>query len=294
MHTLHLDHVGPVDASAKQYRYILTMVDGFSKFVWLYPTRTTNAEETLRKLECWSSVFGNPERLITDRGAAFTANSFADYVKENGIEHVVCTTGVPRGNGQAERVNRTVLTMLAKLSAEDPSKWYRVVSKVQQAINAHGHAATGLSPFEVMFGVQMKRSNDDNMKQILEQEFYKGFERDRQEMRYEARKAIEQAQLSYKKQFDKKRKPDVGYSVGDLVAIRRTQFVAGRKLASDFLGPYEVISVKRNGRYKVKKIGNGEGPVISNSSEDNMKLWAYVESAEDDEVFDEEDEIQEN
>lgn len=45
LHTLHLDHLGPMDATSKQYRYILTMVDGFSKFVWHYPTRTTNTEE---------------------------------------------------------------------------------------------------------------------------------------------------------------------------------------------------------------------------------------------------------
>lgn len=67
LHTLHMDHVGPMDTTAKQYRYILTVVDSFSIFVWLYPIRTTTAEEVLRKLECWSAAFGNPTRIITDR-----------------------------------------------------------------------------------------------------------------------------------------------------------------------------------------------------------------------------------
>lgn len=68
LHTLQLDHVGPMDATSKQYRYLLTVVDGFSKFVWLYPTRTTNTEEVLRKLQNWSAIFGYPTRVITDRG----------------------------------------------------------------------------------------------------------------------------------------------------------------------------------------------------------------------------------
>lgn len=124
-----------MEATSKQYRCILTVVDGFSKFVWLYPTRTTNAEEVLQKLQSWPAFFGYPTRVVTDRGAAFTAKAFAEFVQSQSIEHVVSTTGVPRGNGQAERVNRTVLSILAKLSMEDSSKWYKEVNRVQRAIN---------------------------------------------------------------------------------------------------------------------------------------------------------------
>uniref|UniRef100_A0A2M4CKM2 RNA-directed DNA polymerase n=1 Tax=Anopheles darlingi TaxID=43151 RepID=A0A2M4CKM2_ANODA len=290
LHTLHIDHVGPMDATSKQYRYILTMVDGFSKFVWLYPTKTTSAEEALRKLEGWSSVFGNAERVVTDRGAAFTAHAFSEYMRINGIEHVVCTTGVPRGNGQAERVNRTLINMLAKLSIEEPSKWFKDVPRVQRAINAHQNATTGKSPFELMFGVRMKNVTDNRLGEMLQQELYEEYEHDRRELREEAKRAIEEAQTGYKADFDRKRKPQVGYATGDLVAIKRTQFVAGKKLASEFLGPYEVIKVNRNGRYKVKRVAEGEGPLITSTSEDNMKLWRYVETHAEG-LSDEEEEV---
>lgn len=39
--TMHLDHVGPMTSTKKQYNYILTMIDSFTKFVWLFPTKTT-------------------------------------------------------------------------------------------------------------------------------------------------------------------------------------------------------------------------------------------------------------
>ncbi|XP_040164826.1 uncharacterized protein LOC120901183 [Anopheles arabiensis] len=91
LHTLHMNYVGPMDATAKQYKYVLTVVDGFSKFVWLFPTKTTSGEETLRKLEVWSSIFGNPARVISDRGSAFTSQIFSEHLKKNGIDHVRLT-----------------------------------------------------------------------------------------------------------------------------------------------------------------------------------------------------------
>jgi len=96
-------------ATGKKYKY--AMVYSFTKFIWLFPTKTTSCEETLKKFRIWSEIFGNPVRIVSHRGSAFTANSFVEHMKENGIEPVWSTTGVPRGNGQIERVNRTVLSI---------------------------------------------------------------------------------------------------------------------------------------------------------------------------------------
>lgn len=38
--TYHVDHFGPMTSTSKQYKHLLVIVDGFSKFVWLYPTKT--------------------------------------------------------------------------------------------------------------------------------------------------------------------------------------------------------------------------------------------------------------
>jgi len=46
--------------------------------------------------------------------------------------------------------------------------------------------------------------------------------------------------------------------MGDLVAIKVTQFITGKKLANKHMGPYEVIQVKRNGRYYIKRAADFE------------------------------------
>ncbi|GFT93483.1 transposon Ty3-I Gag-Pol polyprotein [Trichonephila clavipes] len=39
------------------------VIDAFSKFTWLYPTRSTDAAEVINRLENQRHVFGNPARL---------------------------------------------------------------------------------------------------------------------------------------------------------------------------------------------------------------------------------------
>ena len=224
------------------------MIDGFSKFVWLYPTKSTNAEEVVRNLKSWSDVFGFPMRIVSDKGAAFTSNLFSEFCRESNVEHVLTTTGVARGNGQIERVNRSILSIIAKLSTDDTSKWYKYVGKVQQAINSCVHSSTKRSPFEVMIGVKMHSNTSDNILKLLEYELVGNFVDNRETIRSEVKQKITCAQHRYKTNYDKKCKEAKIYRVGDIMAAKRTQFVAGKKLASEFLGPYQVSTVKRNNR----------------------------------------------
>ncbi|EFN72529.1 Pro-Pol polyprotein, partial [Camponotus floridanus] len=45
LHTIHLDHFGPLEATAYGYKYILVVVDAFTKFTWLFPTKSTTTDE---------------------------------------------------------------------------------------------------------------------------------------------------------------------------------------------------------------------------------------------------------
>ncbi|UYV74556.1 hypothetical protein LAZ67_12000137 [Cordylochernes scorpioides] len=128
--TYHIDHLGPLASTRKDYNYLLVITDGFTKFTWIYPTKTTRTSEVIQKLECQQQIFGNPRRIITDQGTAFTSNDFKEYCKEESIEHCCITTGVPRGNGQVVRINRTIVSVLTKLSIDNPQEWHKHVRKL--------------------------------------------------------------------------------------------------------------------------------------------------------------------
>ncbi|GFX93071.1 transposon Tf2-9 polyprotein [Trichonephila clavipes] len=100
LHTFHVDHLGPLATTSKKYKHVFAVIDAFSKFTWLYPTRSTDAAEVINRLENQRHVFGNPARIITDKRSAFTSSSFEDYCKKQNILHISITTGLPRSNGQ--------------------------------------------------------------------------------------------------------------------------------------------------------------------------------------------------
>lgn len=288
--TYHIDHLGPLTASGKQYRYILSIIDAFSKYVWLYPVKTTTTDEVLKKMEVQKCIFGNPKRIISDRGSAFTSTAFENYCAEEGIEHLLITTGVPRGNGQVERIHGVVVPALAKLSIDNPELWYRRVGDLQRFLNNSLQRSTGRTPFEVLFGTKMRSPEDVKLAETVEQEWIELFEEAREQCRIDARNNIERAQQGMKKQFDRHRKDTIGYEVGDLVAISRTQFGSHLKIAPKFFGPYRVTKKKRNERYDVEKIGVHEGPNRTSTCAEFMKRFVPLDGEDDitdDEVPDE-------
>lgn len=58
--TYHLDHLGPIASTKKEYRHILVVTDAFTKFVWLYATRSTDSKEVLNKLKNTGRDFWEP------------------------------------------------------------------------------------------------------------------------------------------------------------------------------------------------------------------------------------------
>lgn len=273
LHTYHADHLGPIPSTNKNYQYILAVTDEFTKFTWIYPTKSTTAKETINCLVKQQKTFGNPSRIITDKGTAFTAKEFEEFCNEEGIKHLTITTGVPRGNGQVERINRTIIPVLTKLSINDPTKWFKFVDRVQRALNSTFQRSIKTTPFEAMTGVKMKRKEDIELMELIEEEARKQFDEGREHLREECKKQLIKIQEENRKNYNKGRKKATTYKEGDLVAIKRTQFGSGLKIHKKFLGPYEVIQVKRNDRYDVMKIGSQEGPIRTSTCAEYMKPW---------------------
>ncbi|GFW78319.1 retrovirus-related Pol polyprotein from transposon 17.6 [Trichonephila clavipes] len=174
----------------------------------IYPVKSTSTKDDLVKLILQQTIFGNPSKIITDKGSAFTSTEFQKFCQEESIEHIQITTGVPRGNGQIE---------------------------------LPPHVAQNL-PFEVLIGVKMKQKEDLQIKHLLEDELSEQFINKRETLRNEAKENILRLQDENKKQYNKHRKPAYNYKPCDTVAIQRTQFGTGLKLRPKYFGPYEVTS----------------------------------------------------
>lgn len=70
MHTIHIDHVGPFETSQRGNKYLLVIVDGFTKFVIIEPIKSLKTRHTTAVLLQLIYLFGCPTRIISDRGTA--------------------------------------------------------------------------------------------------------------------------------------------------------------------------------------------------------------------------------
>ncbi|GFX79158.1 transposon Tf2-8 polyprotein, partial [Trichonephila clavipes] len=61
---------------------------------------------------------------------------------------------LPRANGQVERINRTIIPVLSKMSEDDPTKWFKHVPSLQEVLNSTFQRSINTT-FELLFGTQI-------------------------------------------------------------------------------------------------------------------------------------------
>ncbi|GFT51102.1 retrovirus-related Pol polyprotein from transposon 17.6 [Trichonephila clavipes] len=155
----------------------------------------------LEKLKQQQKTFGNPIRIISDRGSAFTSKLFNDYCDEENIQHLQIATGVPRGNGQVERIHRTLIPVLTKLSLDDSTKWYKYVDRLQRILNSTISRSTKWTPFELLVGIKMRNKEDILIKDLLLEEMAKELLEQREFLRNDAKRTSKPCSLKIERRI---------------------------------------------------------------------------------------------
>lgn len=136
------------------------------------------------------------------------------------------TTGVPRGNGQVERLNRVIIPILSKLSVDNPAEWHRYVGVTQQFINSSYHRSIGMTPFELLVGRAMRLKEDLELRTTLEQAMLSLFQQERSQLQDEAKANIAKVQEENRRYYNRHRKKASIYAVNDMVAIKPREDLA--------------------------------------------------------------------
>ena len=164
-----MDHLGPIDKRISSKQHIFLVIDAFTKFIKLYPVKTTETKEAIKCLDDHFRNYSRPRTLISDRGTCFTSQDFKMYVEGNDINHVLIATASPKANGQVERVNRVLSPMLAKISDSSTGKlWYKTLAEAEFAPNNTVHSTTGASPSKMLFGVNQRGKQIEHITKSLE------------------------------------------------------------------------------------------------------------------------------
>lgn len=156
MEMLSVDLIGPLPKSYSGCIYILSVVDVFSKYCWIFPIKKATTLIINRILEREIFLkFGCPRILVLDNGPQFTSKVFKDFIKSYNIPKLFYNSLYTPQNNPVERYNKTVETCLACYVEDDQRNWSKFLPHVQVALNNTISLATGYTPSFLFFGREL-------------------------------------------------------------------------------------------------------------------------------------------
>lgn len=142
--------------TTKGNRFILTIMDQGSRYPEAFALRRVTAPDIARCLTELFSRFGLPEEILSDNGPNLTSHLISELLSSLKISHIKTTPYRPQSNGMLERWHRDLKRMLSKLSMGDRKKWDEWLPYALFAARDSPHSATGFTPFELMFGREVR------------------------------------------------------------------------------------------------------------------------------------------
>ena len=160
---LSIDFKEPLPSSSRN-RYLLIVVDEYSRFLFAFPSVDVAAATVIKHLTNLFSVFWNPSFVHSDRGTAFMSEELKGFLHSRGIATNRTTTFNPQGNGQVERYNGIIRqTVSLALWSRNLSivNWEKVLDVALHCIRSLLSTSTNCTPHERLFNFQRKSATGD-------------------------------------------------------------------------------------------------------------------------------------
>ena len=245
---VHIDVLGASGISSG-FKYILVIVDSFSRLTRCVALRTKSAKEVCNAFyKHWINYYGCPIALISDNGREFVNNIMSYMLESFKIRMINTSTYHPESNAKVEKCNRTILGVIRRLVNDQPSKWSTHLDAACLAINNSVSLSTHKSPFELTHGIQMTAPSEyrvprmDSKLPVDEKSAIQHWMENIQLIRSYSKDVMTEAQRVQKMNYDVKTHPHQ-LKVGDLVCMKRERLPShGYKLAQKFSGVYKILS----------------------------------------------------
>ena len=219
------------------HKWVLHVVDHFSKFSWLYPLYSKETDQVIPLLQQQFFSFGFPDILHSDNGREFKNRKMSEFCKANNIKQVHGAPRNPSTQGLVERNNRTVkenMNNILKEKKQDMKKWCSILNEAAYKKNITVHSAIKKTPYEAVFGMLPIReirsagpanavdpSKEDNPAAPDSQTNKRKHQEEEEEetQRVKLQRDITETQSNYNSKMKRRRKSPT-FSTGDHVSIK--------------------------------------------------------------------------
>lgn len=141
----------------KGNRYILLIIDCFTKYAWGTPLDKRDATSVVN----WMETFLTDERpfkiIQSDNGGEFVNEELKSLFARRNIKFINSTPRHPQTNGQIEKLNDTVKRILSKMldsKGKTPDQWTQLFSNALQTYNNTLHSSIGMAPYTALTGIR--------------------------------------------------------------------------------------------------------------------------------------------
>ena len=253
-----LDFITGLPRTQRHQDSIMVVVDRFSKMAHFLACHTTFDASQVANLYFKEIVrlHGIPRSMVSDRDTKFLSHFWLTLWRKLGTLLKFSTSCHPQTDGQTEVTNRTLGTLLRVLVKKNIKGWDELLCHAEFAFNRTPSKATGLSPFQVVYGYNPRTPLD--LVPISNPTKF-SWEADKrakeiQDLHAKVRERIEKSNEQAKSYANKKRR-EAHFQPGDLVWIhlRKERFPSKRKskLMPRSDGPFEILERIGPNAYKV-------------------------------------------
>ena len=135
----------------KGIKYLLCMIDLFSKYPWVVPMKDKKETSIINAFKKIISEGRKPNKIWVDQGSEFSNNSFKDVLKINNIEmYSTYNEGIAV---VAERFIRTLKNKIFKhMTAISKNVYFDVLDDIVNKCNNTAHRTIKMKPIDVTDG----------------------------------------------------------------------------------------------------------------------------------------------
>ena len=151
-----MDIVGPLPRSRSGNKYILVVCDYATRYPEAIPLRSIDAEHVAEELVKLFARVGVPGEILTDQGSNFMSQLLTEIYRLLHIKPIRTSPYHPQTDGLVERFNQTLKSMLKKAATDSGKDWDRLIPYLLFAYREVPQASTGFSPFELLYGRQVR------------------------------------------------------------------------------------------------------------------------------------------
>lgn len=254
-----IDWIGPLPKSINGNEYCLVVMDHYSRFPFVFPTKNKDAATLARILvNELEPLIGPPKQLLSDQGAELVGQVAREVYLMMHTEKLTTTAYHPQTNGMVERFNGTLKAALRSCIQNKKEHWETYIPHVLSVYRTTPHSVTGYSPYELLYGVPPNKSydkgwvvvdDDGDEAEISQGDLHEHYRKLRLEAKKAVRLATEEAFQVNKSRFDRKRVVRK-FKVGEKVWRRIPKLFEG------------ALEDGRSGPFKIFKKGKSENTYI--------------------------------